>query len=442
MTNRTPELHSNEVGGSTAARRIGCPDSRELEKIAPKSRSSVYARQGTALHEMMAIILQEGHGDDEINAMLPYTFHRTEYKDDGSVLEKWSYTVTLEEWEELGAPALLMFENFIDEIEAEYGDDFKMLIEVRGAFPGIPGAFGTSDVIWRCGAAGGCWDWKFGRTPVSAVENKQLNFYLNTAIYERPEFFEGAEEFILCISQPQVDAETHSEDVIGSEELAEFREELMQAMSSTGMAEGPWCQFADCAVICPLKTGKTARLGQLMEEFKGTQNGAHDENGAPLADTFDFPVFLAEALELMEAAGEWVKAVAGIAQQEIGEGKLQIEGWKTVDKKSAGREWVKEEDKVMAALSRRGLPVNIYAPRKVISPTQAEAALKKLNKAEGTKYTLPKDFVRKKPSSGTTLVREGDPRPSARTPATRAAELAAGLAKMADNMREGTENGE
>ena len=57
----TPEEHSDIVGGSTAARRIGCPRSYALEQLVPKDdRGSEYAREGTALHELMAMALRDG----------------------------------------------------------------------------------------------------------------------------------------------------------------------------------------------------------------------------------------------------------------------------------------------------------------------------------------------------------------------------------------------
>ena len=293
-----------------------------------------------------------------------------------------------------------------------------MFIEVRGAFPGIPGAFGTSDVLWRCGLAGGCWDWKFGRTPVSAEDNKQLKFYLNTGIYEKPEFFEGVEDFYLHISQPLVNMDEPSEDVIDMQDLIDFREELQEAMTARGLFEGPWCKFADCALICPLKTRKTARLGEKMEELQAATKA--DE-----LDGFDMGEFLAEALELKDAAEQWVKAVTGMAQQMIDEKLMEIPGWKTVEKRSSGREWTVEDAKVRSYLARNGLKVDDYAPRKTITVAAADKLLKKDGR------TLKEDKFRKKPSSGTTLVRDGDPRPAARSHASRAASLAAATEKLA-----------
>ena len=53
--------HSSLVGGSTADRRINCPASYQLEQKVPKGikeKSSIYADEGTALHECMAYILR------------------------------------------------------------------------------------------------------------------------------------------------------------------------------------------------------------------------------------------------------------------------------------------------------------------------------------------------------------------------------------------------
>lgn len=418
MEHNVPEEHSSEVGGSTAARRIGCPDSRVLEKKMPNLPGSVYAREGTALHEMMAIILKDDLDEKQIEKMLPFTFEGKDMDGD-KVLEEWSHTIDEETWEDVGAPALAMFDNFVDGIMRDYdSDDFRMLIEVRGAFPGIPGAFGTSDVLWRCGAAAGCWDWKFGRNPVDALDNKQLKFYMNTAIYEHPDMFEGVEDFILCISQPLVNKEEPSEDVITMQDLIDFREELQTAMTSSGIAEGPWCKYARCAAICPLKTGKAARLGELIGTMKNLENTPSHE----LTEDFDLATYLAEALELKDAAEEWAKAVTASAQALI-DGGGTVPGWKTVDKRSSGKDWTKEDNKVRGALSRRGLKIDQYAPRKTISPPQAIKLLAKDGK------DLPDNLYAARPSSGTTLTREGDPRPSAKSAVQRTKDLAAALSK-------------
>lgn len=423
-THITPEEHSNEVGGSTAARRIGCPDSRVLEKQVPKSRGSIYARAGTAMHELMAIILKKGLTPAEIDASLPFTFTGQD-RDGDKVLEDWSYTIDAEEWASIGEPALQMFDDFVASIESQYDADFDMFIEVRGAFPGIPGGFGTSDVLWRCGKAAGCWDWKFGRAPVSAEGNKQLRFYMNTGIYEKPDFFNGVEDYILSICQPLVDDRAPSEEIVGIDDLIAFREELLEAMTGTGMAEGPWCKYADCALICPLKTGKTARLGAMMEDYTNSENSKIKGSDAPLV-AFDIAEFLAEALELKDAAEEWSSKVAAMAQQMIDEKMLDIPGWKTVDKRSSGKNWLVSDETAKGMLAYRGLKVDDYAPRKLITVPAAIKKLKALDKE------LPEKAFEAKASFGTTLVREGDHRPSARTPAQRAATLAAAMAKLAD----------
>ena len=104
---------------------------------------------------------------------------------------------------------------------------------------------------------------------------------------------------------------------------------------------------------------------------------------------------------------------------------MEIPGWKTVEKRSSGREWTVEDAKVRSYLARNGLKVDDYAPRKTITVAAADKLLKKDGR------TLKEDKFRKKPSSGTTLVRDGDPRPAARSHASRAASLAAATEKLA-----------
>ena len=69
MTNIQPTAHSSIVGGSTAHRRLNCPRSYALEKLLPKDKGSIYAREGTALHALWAKVLED---DVEPLDLLPY----------------------------------------------------------------------------------------------------------------------------------------------------------------------------------------------------------------------------------------------------------------------------------------------------------------------------------------------------------------------------------
>jgi len=414
MTQATPLTHSNVVGGSTANRRIHCPASYGLEQKAPKSKGSIYAREGTVLHEMVALVL------DDRDIELPFIWQQPAKGDE----DAWEHTIDEDVWSEKGIPALMMFDDMVDQLEAETDKAFNYMIEQTHPFPDIEGAFGTADVLWRCGDIAGVWDWKFGRGAVSANENMQMMFYYACARAAYPKFFEGAKVIRLDICQPMVDDSAPSTWETDNERIDEFVNDLQNAIAlaktdDAPMKKGAWCQWADCKMVCPLHIGAAAELGAML-------NKLDDKREAELAseEPIDWDEYHAKAMELAELAEGWAKHVAAMTQQRLEDG-LPVAGYKLVAKRSSGREWTEDDDVVISRLKSRGMKADQYYTKKVVTPPAAEKILKSLGKE------LPEDLVRAKPSSGYTLAREGSPRPSVRTPAAEAQELGKALRDMA-----------
>tara|TARA_R100001086_G_scaffold15801_2_gene7836 strand:- start:747 stop:2282 length:1536 start_codon:yes stop_codon:yes gene_type:complete len=436
-----PEEHSDIVGGSTAARRIGCPRSYALEQLVPKDAGSIYAREGTALHEMIAIILDQ---DKKPSELLPFTFKR-EAKDEHDVEGSWEFVVDEDLWYDVGQPALDAFDDFMDDIEKDQDAAFDYVIETRCEMPSIAGAFGTSDVIWSCGDLSGVWDWKFGRGPVSAEENHQLMFYARAAASAMPHLFgpiDGVEgndnagkfseinpkrEVILSIMQPKVSDEP-SEYIVTVEELEAFRMTLLAAVNTAKndgveapVAKGKWCDFATCKTVCPLWAGRSATFGEKMAKLSASQDAAakavHDghpeEQQAYDAEFFDM---LPELLDLAEVAEEWSKQVFAAAHAAATDGNPP-EGWKLKEKRSSGRTWAVDEDAVKTFMKNRRYKLDDYMPRKLATMPQCEKLLKKDGR------TIPDEMVEMKPSSGTTLVRADHPAPAVKMSSDRARDL-------------------
>lgn len=393
----TPTEHSRLVGGSTAARRIGCPASYKLEQLVPEQPSSPHAREGTALHELMAKILNE---DADPLELLPFTHNQPAKGADPA----WTLTIDHELWYRLGEPALRMFDDFAAQLEAEHGAPFEFMVEKRSEYPGLPGAFGTSDIPFRCGPVGGIWDWKFGRRSVSAKRNKQLSFYLRASMAAFPTFFADTIRHALVICQPQRDEKAPDVYCLEPGELDAFdqllRTRVAQAQDDPNpeVAEGYWCDFARCAAVCPAKIGKVARLGELLKAREQAEKAQ-----AP----FDLSAFYAEAMGLQEAVEAWASTIAAQTQHFIDIGGT-VPGWKTVPKRSSGREFTIDEKQVHKVLRKRGLKLADFAPRKTLTMPQIETLLKVRKLAP-----LDEAWYAPKPSSGTTLAREGDPREAA-----------------------------
>lgn len=422
MTQETPTEHSSLVGGSTASRRLNCPRSYHLEQKVPKSAGSIYAREGTALHEMIAQVLDK---DKDPAGMLPFTHHQPEKGGE----EAWEFTVDEVLWDRLGQPALDMFDSFLAELESDQeGAASNYMVEEKAEFPGITGAFGTSDVPFRCGEIGGIWDWKFGRNRVAAENNDQLMFYFAALHAKYPDYFKGVTRVMLCISQPQVNDQEPDVWETTLDVIEDFKLDLQETVTyiletnaeTAEIKKGPWCKYADCKTICPLHINAAANLGEALAAVQKAKDPAVRAN-------VDIDQLLAEAMDLAAMAEDWAKHVAGLTQERL-EAGFKVPGFKLVAKKSSGREWAEPEEKVMQKLRTRGLKIDDYAPRKLITAPAAEKQLKALGKE------LWKDAATPKPSSGHTLTREGDPRPKVETGPEKAQALGAALLKKTKSL--------
>ena len=390
----TPEEHSDIVGGSTAARRIGCPASYRLEQLVPRNDAgSIYAQEGTALHELMAMALRDGI---EPTDMLPYTFTHP---------EGWSFTVDQALWDDKGEPALAAYDAFVAQIEKDIGEPMRILVERRVQFPDIAGAFGTSDIIGRCGDELFVMDWKFGHGLVSPEDNKQLQFYAVGALNTEREWV-GEVNYdtpvTLAIIQPANAAQ--GRDILQAwttnvGNLEDYAAELKAAVAEAATdgarcAKGEWCKFARCKTVCPLHINAFGALGEKLaklNEIKAASNGSPD-------DRIEWAERYAELLEMAELVEPLVTEVFSQAHAYAEQGN-QIAGWGLQAKPEGNRKWAVEQRLLKLFFKRHRIKMDEWAERKLKSPTQIEKLLKSRDIA------LPKHYVERAPSSGTTLKR-------------------------------------
>ncbi len=414
--------HSNVVGGSTAERRIECPRSYELEKLVPNPPSSKYAREGTALHALMAFLLENPELD--VDSTIPFT-HKEPARDGE---EAWEFTIDRSLWGELGAPALDAFDSFIEEIEAETGAEFSFFVEKRCEIPRIEGAYGTTDIIWHCGNLSGVWDWKFGRHPVEAEENEQLMFYALAGLRTLPEIFskdgkssevDPEREVILTIMQPKRgrDAVTWGTNV---EELLSFETELKDAITvaqkegiNAPIASGDWCRFAPCKAVCPLYTDAALTLSKKISEIKA---------GGELKDAPNTGQQLPELLDLATDVEDWIKEVRSVARLLLESDPQSVKGWMLTEKQTRRREWGVDQKKIVRWLRNdHDLKSDQYNPRKFLSVSQIE----KLG------IEVPEGMISYRTTKTTALVKEdsdNDPMKTANQHIKNLAESVAGAA--------------
>lgn len=357
--------HSNIVGGSTAKRVIACPGSVALVNKMPKQPSSEHADRGTMLHDVIAEIL----GKD-----LPWgQFIGTAYK--GQVL-------TQELFEEKIEVALAL----LDEVDPDKRMEYE--VETRVGFGDLlPGVFGSTDLVGRIGDRAIVLDWKFGDgVVVDAVENPQLMFYAAASMRteEAAWAFVGATEVECIIVQPPMIKRW----VTTKERIKQFEQELVQAVKAAQLPDaklqhGDHCRWCTGKPICPKMTGAVDRALQVqLKEID--------------VDTLSRYLKNADLLE------DWIKDLRGLAMQLLDK-SLPVPGYKLVQKQ-ARRKWA-DEGKAKLALLSMGLKESDVLETSVMSPAQAEKALKKRFSE------LPEGLV-KSESSGTTMAPESDPRPA------------------------------
>jgi len=351
--------HSNIVGGSTAKRVINCPGSVKLVQKMPPQPSSKYADQGTLLHNAMDAILSSRA---DVLGM--------KYKDQ---------ILTNELYDEKIAPALAA----LDEL-----GDIEYATETRVGFGDLlPGVFGSTDLVGRIGNKAVVLDWKFGSgVPVPAEENEQLLFYAAAAM--RTESlkwaFEGVTEIECIIVQPPFTKRWTTT----VERVKQFELELVQAVKAAmqddaELSQGDHCRWCAAKPICPQMTGAVDRaLKQQIVNLDVDTLGQYLKNA-----------------DLLE---EWIKDLRALAFGLL-EKNVQVPGYKLVSKQ-ARRKWANEESAKQALLSL-GLKESVVVETSIMSPAQAEKALKKRFSE------LPEGLI-KSESSGTTLAPVEDDRPA------------------------------
>jgi len=156
--------HSAIVGGSTAGRLLNCPASLSRTRALPPSADapSEYAEEGTAMHEVMATLMT-GRSADELGYE-PYSAQddARAMVDGGNVIHGWGRPLTHEHLDTMIYPALEHLQTL--EQEFDTGGTFEVVgVESRVTFPGVPGAFGTVDLILQDERFTLLVDWKFGQ---------------------------------------------------------------------------------------------------------------------------------------------------------------------------------------------------------------------------------------------------------------------------------------
>lgn len=444
-----PDAHSSVVGGSTAEMRISCPGSYRLEQLLPptvKNESSSYADEGSALHAAMEHILSNNITDlDEIEGM---SFGMDPDRNPAG------YVMT----HDLIANALTPCVDFFDALDEESATEggLEFLIEQKVQMPGIPNAFGTSDIVARTSARTIIVDWKFGvGVPVAASygegsderPNYQLAYYARAAMHSLPHMFEDRPDWPvdLYIVQPRgrdVNPEepfTHFRTTV--KQLEEFRMLLIARIAEAKgddprIVKGKHCKFAKCKVVCPRHTGPSLDLTKMNDKLQAKRKGVL--GGLDV----DWSIVYGELLDLADAVEPIIKEIRAQAHAFMDEGNVivdenGVQTWKLVPKRPS--EKYVDEAKAVAMAKSHGVEhtqcfnLETKSPaqlREVLADALDPATFGKTKKARTEKAKeLISEFT-SNISSGTTLAPAGDSRTAFIPMASRTAALSSKLAAL------------
>jgi hypothetical protein len=391
------EDHS-PIGASSCERWWNCPGSVSLIAALPQvNDANIYSATGTVAHMLGEKILNyiiKGRTTPELfNGFLQDEIGRT-YVQDGfevEVTEKMTDNVS----DYVTLVILLVRGNRIRWSQVSP--------EIRFALTHIDKeAFGTCDVTLHAPFNKiVIVDYKNGTKPVSAVGNKQLQYYGLGAYYRLPEMDRTQIQSIeTYICQPNSrDEQTLKKAVITPGELADFEEGLTQAVYRVRQGDqtlqvGDWCTWCKAKAFCPEYAKQLTAKTQLPLLSQVTVEKVSLPSPASLS--------VDQVKLIMDNADDiksWCDSVLGFGRG-LAERGMMIPGYKWIETKKH-RRWINESQVAEAFELELG---DLIYTKKVKSPVQLEKVLKKRKDELIPYYEIPPNDKK--------LVREDDPRPT------------------------------
>lgn len=357
-----------KLSPSGAHRWMACPGSVTLEADFPDT-SSAYAREGTAAHELAAMVLE-----DSASYASDYVGKKIAFNDHGEDV-LWPITQEM----------------------ADYVDDYVKFVRERAAgkilhvecklgighITGEVGATGTSDVVIIDAEqeAIEVIDLKFGMgVRVDAEHNEQMQLYALGALHEYDLIYDFS-WVTMVIHQPRLNHV--SEHSIPVAELLEFgyvaavkSKDVSTAVTYHGQLD-TWvddylnpgekqCKFCKAKATCPALraevteiVGGKATLEDFTPEVVDSQTG---DNYLPMA------------MAKVGMVEDWCKAVRAEVERRLLAGK-PVDGYKLVEGRRGNRAW-SDEDAVEKLFKSFRLRQEEMYDFKLISATKAEKLLK------------------------------------------------------------------
>lgn len=394
----TTRAHA-KLSPSSAHRWVNCPGSvAASEGIDP--RTSVYAAEGTAAHELAAAVLTADWPSASAALGLFVNIEATDNQHlvtpKGPANDRTIFEVT-DEMVDAVDTYVNVVRGLIEGTDTLGIVDIEQRLDMTHLHPAI---FGTGDAVVYdpVGQHLHVCDFKYGKGVIVGVEqNPQLFLYAAGAA--RRYHNHPLRKLSLHVVQPRAAGEpikTWETDVL---DLLDFEGEIAVAAKATEAPDAPrrageWCRFCLAAPICPVN--RQAALKDALAEFDDvTGEITLPELGGLTAEQRGQILRGADRIE------NWVKAIQEFEHANAMNGNAPA-GFKLVAKR-ATRKWTDEHQAQAKAVA---LNVHPFAEPKMLSPAQIE---KLVGKSVFAKDLA--DLVVQQ-SSGTNLVPMEDPRPA------------------------------
>lgn len=367
---------------SAAERWLECPASVRMETIVPAESESIYAREGTAAHEL-----------GEIKASLQF----------GMITEGQFY-IRMEKWR-------LAFKDLLnDEVEAEmerHTDAYVALLRERmGRYPysqllleqRLPtylpdGGKGTSDAVIMSPQHVEIVDFKYGQgVEVNAENNPQLRLYAFGALMVYGGILGETEDVRMTVHQPRLNHILTEQ--LPAQELRDWHKDILP-IAVEALSDNAHFSPSDTACRwCPASGRCQAQLEAVFSE---------DFEAKPDRLT---PEQMSEVLDRLPLVREWLKAFEEAALSTIYSEGIPIPNWKVV--MSGGKRAVRDNELAIKVLKEAG-----YSDEDVSRTTPKTLGdLEKLLGPEKLKELLEDPGIVTKGDGKPSLVPEDDRRPA------------------------------
>jgi hypothetical protein len=358
-----------KLSPSGAHRWLRCPGSVVLEAPYPDT-SSIYAREGTAAHELSAMVLENEDADAQ-----GYVGYKIEFDDNDEVVQ-WLVTKDMADY----------VDDYV-KLVRDMAEGKTLLVERRlpiDHLTGEDGATGTSDavIVDTTGNNLTIIDLKYGMSRVEARDNPQLMMYALGALEEYSILGDFA-TISMYIHMPRLNFV--SEYHVPTEELLADGEDIRKGAQMCRAAEDEdpttlseflepgeaQCRFCKAKSTCP------ALRAEMTDVVGGDAACTLDEFAEFLPETVDTATgdnYLPMAMAKVDLVEAWCKSVRAEVERRLLAGQ-KVDGYKLVEGKRGNRKWGSEAEVEGLLKSFRMRQDEMY-DFSLISPTTAEKVLK------------------------------------------------------------------